>query len=486
MALFGLAPAALAQALPTKWSLTDIGAPPVAGTATQASGTFATVSRGYDVSGTADQFSYLSTPASGDLSIIARIDSIQKTDAWSLAGLMLRQSLDAGSRHASVFVTPSKGLVVRGRAANDDGTVQLTVGSGAAPVWLRLDRRASVVSTYRSADGVLWTLLATVKVPLNKAVFVGLALASHSKTKSVTASISKVSINGVPVGAVTAPAPEVNTPPAVSLNSPAGGTTFAAPATITMGATATDSNGSVAKVDFYAGSTLVGSDTTSPYTVSWASVPAGSYVLKAIATDNAGATTTSGTVTVTVGANKPPLVSLTSPVGGAVFPLLATIALTASASDPDGSIQRVEFYNGKTLLGSDTKSPFTFTWLNVALGSYSLSAVAYDNLGATTVSTWSDIQVAGSTTLSKAVFRPAVVPDGVLYYLFEVFAAAADPNKAVAIATQNLGLPAVVGGECTADVKTSISGLAAGNYIATVSSVSATGKLRSNTFSFTR
>ena len=273
----------------------------------------------------------------------------------------------------------------------------------------------------------------------------------------------------------------------MSLNSPAGGSTYAAQASIAMGATAADSGGSVARVDFYAGGTRVGSDTTSPYTFSWGNVPVGSYVLKAVATDNAGAVANSNTVTVTVIANKPPLVSLTSPASGSVFSILATITLTASASDPDGTIQRVDFYKGSTLLGSDTTSPYSFTWLSVAAGSYSLSAMARDNLGASAVSSWSDITVGSTTTLSKAIFTPAVVLDAIQYYLFEVFAAGSNPSVAAPIATQNLGLPALVNGECVANVQSAILGLAPGSYIATVASVSAgEGKLRSAPFAFTR
>jgi len=483
--VLGLVPVVDAQSLPTGWSLTDIGGPPAAGTATQSNGAFSVTSRGYDVSGTADQFTYISKAVTGDVTIEAKVDTLQNTDAWSIAGLVLRQSTSAGAREVSVFVTPSKGLVVRGRSASGGGTVQMTVGSGTAPVWLRLVRKYKTVTAYRSADGVTWKSLASITLPLNKTVLVGLALASHSKTARVAASFSKLSINGIPV-VVSAPSSGVNVPPSVSLNSPAGGTSYGAPATIAIGATAADSDGSIARIDFYAGSTKVGSDSTSPYTFSWGSVPIGSYVLKAVATDNAGATTTSSTVTVTVSSNKPPLVSLTSPVDNAIFPLLSTIAVTATASDPDGSIARVDFYNGSTLLGSDTTSPYSFTWLSVGLGTYSLSAVARDNLGASTVSSWVDIGVGSTTTLSKAVFKPAVVPEGVQYYVFEVFAAGANPNTAAPIATQNLGVPAVVSGECSADVKSTILGLSAGNYIATVSSVSTDGKLRSNSYSFTR
>src|SRR5919106_1130440 len=65
------------------------------------------------------------------------------------------------------------------------------------------------------------------------------------------------------------------------------------PATITVSATATDTDGTVASVEFRAGTTVIGTDTTSPYSVSWSNVPAGTYTLTAIARDDAGATTTS-------------------------------------------------------------------------------------------------------------------------------------------------------------------------------------------------
>jgi type II secretory pathway pseudopilin PulG len=92
-----------------------------------------------------------------------------------------------------------------------------------------------------------------------------------------------------------------NTPPTVSITSPADGATFTAPASITINATAADSDGTLSKVDFYrGGTTLLGTDTTSPYSYTWSSVAAGSYSLTAKATDNDGAATTSTAVNITV------------------------------------------------------------------------------------------------------------------------------------------------------------------------------------------
>ena len=104
------------------------------------------------------------------------------------------------------------------------------------------------------------------------------------------------------------------------------GATFSAAATINLTATASDSDGTIAKVEFFAGTTLIGTDTTSPYAVSWTNVANGTYTLTARATDNAGTTTTSAAATVTVGSspppsNAPPTVTLTAPANGATYRL---------------------------------------------------------------------------------------------------------------------------------------------------------------------
>jgi hypothetical protein len=90
-----------------------------------------------------------------------------------------------------------------------------------------------------------------------------------------------------------------NPPPSVSITSPANGASFTAPASITISANATD-NVSVSKVEFFQGSTKLGEDATSPYSITWSGVVAGSYALTAKATDNQNAITTSATVNITV------------------------------------------------------------------------------------------------------------------------------------------------------------------------------------------
>ena len=110
---------------------------------------------------------------------------------------------------------------------------------------------------------------------------------------------------------------------------------------------------------------------------------------------------TSGGIQVTSGSpsNQPPTVSLTSPASGPTFSEGDNITLNATASDSDGSVSKVDFYNGSTLLGSATTSPYSYTWNNVPAGSYSLTAVASDNNNATTSSLAANITVNPPTTL---------------------------------------------------------------------------------------
>ncbi len=177
-----------------------------------------------------------------------------------------------------------------------------------------------------------------------------------------------------------------NKSPQVALTAPGSGQSFAAGVPFAISANATDADGSITKVDFYAGATLIGTATSPPYALSWAASAAGSYVLTARATDNANAMTASAGVTISVSANALPSVALLLPRDGQRFAAGGTVDLIASASDTDGTVARVEFYSGTTLLGAVSSAPYTYTWTNVASGNYSLSVRVVDNRGAVTSS----------------------------------------------------------------------------------------------------
>jgi hypothetical protein len=185
--------------------------------------------------------------------------------------------------------------------------------------------------------------------------------------------------------------PVANVAPTVNITNPVNNAVLNAPVNITIDASASDSDGSIAQVEFYQGTTLLNTDTVAPYSFTWTSVGAGTYSLTAKATDNRGALTPSSPINVIV--NAPPTVSVTGPANNAVFTAPASITISASASDSDGSITQVEFYQGTTLLNTDTVAPYSFTWTSVGAGTYSLTAKATDNRGALTPSSPINITV---------------------------------------------------------------------------------------------
>lgn len=230
-------------------------------------------------------------------------------------------------------------------------------------------------------------------------LWVGINMTAGPGNKSVKAELDvEGTLNGNYDSRVVVPMPNMS--PTVSITSPTNNASFTAGADITIDASASDTDGTITKVEFFQGTIKLGEDLTSPYSFVWNNVSAGNYSLNAKATDNRGGSGVSSAVNINVSSpNIPPAVSITSPTANMTFVAPATVVIDASASDSDGTITVVEFFQGTTLLGEDTTSPFSFTWANVSPGIYSLAAKATDNLNATTTSSPVDISVANLSPL---------------------------------------------------------------------------------------
>ena len=191
--------------------------------------------------------------------------------------------------------------------------------------------------------------------------------------------------------------------PTIAITAPTNNAVFTAPANITITANASDVDGTISKVEFYNGTTLLNSDNAVPYTYSWTNVAMGAYTITAKGYDNANALATSTAITVNVNAaNQLPIIVITAPTNNAVYTAPVGVTITANANDADGTISKVEFYNGTTLLNSDNAAPYTYSWTNVAAGSYTITAKAYDNANAITTSTAITIQVNAANLLPTA------------------------------------------------------------------------------------
>ncbi|NJM42752.1 MAG: DUF1349 domain-containing protein [Anaerolineae bacterium] len=249
------------------------------------------------------------------------------------------------------------------------------------------------------------------------------AIGAHSAVTSVVTldatQLQQVVAYLQQIGSLETTAPAPNVGPSVSLSAPANNAVFIVPATVNIAANASDSDGTLSKVEFFNGPTKLGEDVTAPYTSSWTIVTTGTYTLTAVATDNSGATTTSAAVTITVNPpppNVPPSVSLSAPANNATFAAPAIVNIAANASDSDGTVSKVEFFSGTTKLGEDATIPYGYSWTNVTTGTYTLRAVATDNGGATTNSASVTITVSAAVScalplgwVSANIGSPALV-----------------------------------------------------------------------------
>jgi regulation of enolase protein 1 (concanavalin A-like superfamily) len=340
------------SALPAGWSNGDIGSSGAAGSAGYAGGTFTVTAAGADVWGTADAFHYVYQPLNGDGTIVARVASVQSTAAWVKAGVMIRNGLSANAAHGFMLVSWSKGIAFQRRLADGNTSVSTAGSASTAPRWVKLTRVGSVLTSYESADGAAWTQVGSDTFAMGSSVSIGLAVSSHVNGVTTTATFDNVSVT-------SAPAP--NTPPSAAVTSPASGAAFTEPATIALAASASDTDGSIASVAFYAGSRLLGTATTAPYSVTWSSVPSGSYTLSAVATDNRGAVTSSNPVTITV--NSAPSTALPAdwgqsdigavPFAGSATYTNETFSVTGSGADIWGTADAFH-YAYRTLTGDGT------------------------------------------------------------------------------------------------------------------------------------
>ncbi len=170
-----------------------------AGFTDQGGNAFTVVSTGSDIWNNGDQFRFVYKTLSGNGSITAKVESLTRSDAWSKAGVMIRESLDAGSKHASVVVTPDNNCSQQYRNATS-GASASTDWTGAAvkaPYWVRVTRTGSSFKTETSPDGKTWKALGNDQnITMTANVYIGLCVTSHNPAAYSTAEFSNVSTTG--------------------------------------------------------------------------------------------------------------------------------------------------------------------------------------------------------------------------------------------------------------------------------------------------
>jgi regulation of enolase protein 1 (concanavalin A-like superfamily) len=175
------------------WTHTDVGSVGPPGSWSETSTNIRIAGAG-DVWDPADAFHFAWVPFTGDAEITARVASVQNVRAWSKAGVMIRETLDAASPHAFMVVSAAKGYVFQHRVAPGGSSGSTAAGLGSAPQWVRLRRRGNVVAAFRSKDGVTWTAVGSVTIPMAQNVLAGLAVSSHVSTATSQAVFDHIQV----------------------------------------------------------------------------------------------------------------------------------------------------------------------------------------------------------------------------------------------------------------------------------------------------
>jgi chitodextrinase/regulation of enolase protein 1 (concanavalin A-like superfamily) len=187
--------------LPAPWQDADIGSTGLAGSASFSNGTYTVKGSGADIWNTADAFNYLYQPLNGDGEISARVNSVQNTNAWAMAGVMMRESLAANSSHADVSMTYGNGWSLTSRASTAGSSTYTNGGTGSAPNWVRLKRAGSIFTSYKSTDGTNWTQFAQSTITMGQNIYVGLAVSAVNNSALNTSTFTNVNV-GVPADTV--------------------------------------------------------------------------------------------------------------------------------------------------------------------------------------------------------------------------------------------------------------------------------------------
>ncbi|MFC1634173.1 hypothetical protein ACFL5Z_04975, partial [Planctomycetota bacterium] len=172
-------------------------------------GTYTITAAGTDIWNNADEFHYAFKTLTDSGSIEAQVLSVENTNGWAKAGVMIRETLDAGSKFAAVYITPGNGCRFQARtdtdiaATSDTSVVSAEETAITAPYWVRIERAAAgSIRGYYSSDGTNWQPMSwnPQSIPMASDIYIGLALTSHSAGVACEAKFSNVRTTGT-VGA---------------------------------------------------------------------------------------------------------------------------------------------------------------------------------------------------------------------------------------------------------------------------------------------
>jgi hypothetical protein len=270
---------------PSKWITTDVGRTVTPGNVAETAGTFivSTASRG--IGAVTDGLTFHARFIKGDVDIITRVAGIQGTSGLKRAGIMLRESLDDDAAFAALVAVTPRGAAFQRRLGTGFPSLEKGATKGGFPMWLKVERRGDLVSTFTSTDGRVWTFFGSEVLDLPPSIFVGLT-AWNPQTGGVAIGVFDNTV-------VRELQPPVNQRPVVELTAPVPDALLDTGNRLVISADADDADGAIAGVDFYAEGTWIGSAFAAPYSITWTNTLAGIYRIAVVVRDNDGDMTTS-------------------------------------------------------------------------------------------------------------------------------------------------------------------------------------------------
>lgn len=181
--------------LPHNWSHADVGNIEMLGEAGYENKEFNLIAGGADIGGTNDAFHFAYTQLTGDGEIVVRVKTLQFTDPWAKAGIMLRESLDAGSKDVFAAVTAEGNWEFQTRTMDDSVSTSNTGKAGKVPYWIKMVRTGDLFTAFISADGNRWKAIGSASIPLSKKLYVGLAVTSHNNAALNSSLFDNVSVS---------------------------------------------------------------------------------------------------------------------------------------------------------------------------------------------------------------------------------------------------------------------------------------------------
>ncbi len=165
----------------------DIGSVSVPGSYSVHDQTHVVQGGGADIGGSRDAFHFAYVPLRGDGELTVNVAGMVTANAWAKAGVMVRETLAAGSRYGASIVTYANGVVFQARTDRNAATTMKGGNSHGLPLWLRVIRRGDTISGHYSLDGVSWTQQAAETVVMGPDVYIGLCVTSHGVGTPCTA-----------------------------------------------------------------------------------------------------------------------------------------------------------------------------------------------------------------------------------------------------------------------------------------------------------